>query len=103
MRLQILFRPDCSHGELLRDRCAEALEINPTDIEMVHVQTEDEATERGMHGSPTLLVDGTDPFATGESPITTACRLFYSAKGDLLSVPGTAEIMDALRAAGADQ
>jgi hypothetical protein len=42
-----------------------------------HVTTDElEATHRGMHGSPTILVDGTDPFAGPGQAASVSCRLY---------------------------
>jgi len=35
----------------------------------------------GFRGSPTILVDGRDPFATGIEPIGMSCRVFRTEQG----------------------
>jgi hypothetical protein len=30
----------------------------------------------GFHGSPTILIDGRDPFVTGAEPIGMTCRVY---------------------------
>ena len=35
---------------------------------------EDQAARRGMHGSPTILIDGIDPFAVPGQPASVSCR-----------------------------
>lgn len=45
------------------------------------VDTPDEAERLGFAGSPTVLVDGVDPFATGPAPSGLACRLYATPEG----------------------
>ena len=40
-----------------------------------------------MHGSPTLLVDGTDPFAVPGQPPSLSCRLYRDAAGRMSGTP----------------
>jgi hypothetical protein len=35
----------------------------------------------GFRGSPTILIDGRDPFATGAEPIGMSCRVFRTEDG----------------------
>lgn len=45
------------------------------------VETDAEAERIGFRGSPTVLVDGRDPFATGDGPVGLACRIFLTETG----------------------
>lgn len=45
------------------------------------VETPEEAERLGFVGSPTVLVDGVDPFATGEEPTGLACRVYATPEG----------------------
>jgi hypothetical protein len=47
----------------------------------VSVATGEEALEHGMCGSPTILVDGADPFAKPDKPAGLACRIFATEHG----------------------
>jgi hypothetical protein len=49
-----------------------------------------EATELGMHGSPTLLIEGRDPFAGTPDP-SLACRLYRTEEG-LRGLPSVAQL-----------
>ena len=41
-----------------------------------------EAAERfGFRGSPTVLVDGVDPFASADAPVGLACRVYETPDG----------------------
>lgn len=52
-------------------------------FELAHrtIDTPEEAEEAGFRGSPTVLVDGRDPFAEGEEPVGLACRLYQTPDG----------------------
>jgi hypothetical protein len=39
------------------------------------VETHEEAVRLGFRGSPTILVDGRDPFADGRGDLGLACRV----------------------------
>lgn len=45
------------------------------------VETPEEAERLGFAGSPTVLVDGVDRFATGDEPTGLACRVYATEEG----------------------
>ncbi len=53
----------------------------------------------GMHGSPTLLVNGADPFATPDQPPSLSCRLYRDASGRTGPAPSVQALRQALAAA----
>ncbi len=59
------------------------------------VATDEEAQRRGFRGSPTFLIDGTDPFAAPDAPTGLTCRLYPTAAG-LSPVPEPTALRDAL-------
>jgi hypothetical protein len=52
-------------------------------FELLHqkVATPQEAERIGFRGSPTILVDGRDPFARGDEPTGFACRVYGTPDG----------------------
>lgn len=55
-----------------------------------------ELAERlGFRGSPTVLVDGRDPFATGDEPVGLACRVYLTDDG-LVGAPTEPQLRDVL-------
>lgn len=63
MRLTILYVPDCPNVATLQDRLAQVIPADGVELALRLVDSEELAAELGMTGSPTLLIDGVDPFA----------------------------------------
>jgi len=96
MELVLLTVPGCPSAAAFEKRLAAALADYPGAV--VHrrqIADYEQAAEAGMHGSPTLLVDGTDPFAAPGQPASLSCRLYRDAAGH----PGPAPSAEALRRA----
>jgi hypothetical protein len=70
MQLTVLAVPGCPSVPVLRDRLAAVLDGRAgVSVSQQVVSDEGEAARRGMRGSPTLLIDGVDPFAEpGQAP-----------------------------------
>jgi hypothetical protein len=64
------------------------------------VKDEAEAAGLGMRGSPTLLIDGTDPFPVPGAPPALACRLYPGADGRPAHAPSVSALRVALQQAG---
>ena len=71
MRLQLLYIDECPNWQVADARLREALAAvgNTTDVERVLVATTEEAEAWGFHGSPSVLVDGEDPFTEPGAPV----------------------------------
>ena len=96
MELTVLTVPDCPNAAVFEERLAAALVGRPgAVVRRREVADEREAAQAGMCGSPTLLIDGVDPFAApGQAP-GLACRLYRDAAGR----PAGAPTVEALRRA----
>ncbi len=93
MELTLLTVPDCPNAAAFEERLAAALASHPGVVLRHRVVTgEREAAEAGMHGSPTLLIDGTDPFAAPGQPPSLSCRLYRDAAGRAEAVPSVNEL-----------
>ena len=97
MRLTILHVPDCPGVALLEERLRGLL-AGRRDIRLARelVTTEEEAARAAMAGSPTLLVDGCDPFAAPERSATLSCRLYPDETGRLDRAPSLTRLRHAL-------
>ncbi|MFF7961105.1 organomercurial lyase [Streptomyces rubiginosohelvolus] len=95
MRITVLTVPDCPNAPVVRERITEALGGREAQVELVEVREEAQAARWGMTGSPTVLVDGVDPFAVAGAPASVSCRLYRDEEGR----PGGAPSIEALRQA----
>lgn len=59
------------------------------------VDTPEEADRLAFRGSPTVLVDGRDPFASGDEPVGLSCRLYVTDAG-LAGAPTERQLRQAL-------
>lgn len=100
MRIVVLTVPDCPNGPAAGRHLAEAL-AGRTDVSVEHrvVSTPEEAERYGMHGSPTILVDGRDPFAEPGAVTSLSCRLYLDADGRAQGAPSAGQFRAALAAA----
>ena len=78
MEVVLLSVPDCPNATLLSHRLQEVL-VGRNDVRVSHqvVQDDDDAAKNDMHGSPTLLIDGIDPFASPDIATSFSCRLYH--------------------------
>jgi hypothetical protein len=101
MELTLLAVPGCPNITTLEQRLAAALAgRRDVVVRRREVASEQEAAQAGMHGSPTLLVDGVDPFAeTGQVP-SLSCRLYRDATGRTDRAPSVEALRRALNQQG---
>jgi hypothetical protein len=97
MRVMVLAVPDCPNAMLLDERLAHVL-AGRRDVAVSHqvIDDEQEAARRGMHGSPTILVDGTDPFAEPGQSGTVSCRLYRDSDGRVDGAPSVRQLCEVL-------
>src|SRR5215471_3177665 len=102
MHLTILAVPDCPNAPVLEDRLAAVLH-GRADVSVSHevITDEGEAARRGMHGSPTLLIDGADLFAEPGQPSSMSCRLYRDDDGRASGAPSVAQLRQVLAQAPA--
>jgi hypothetical protein len=104
VELTLLTVPACPNAAVFEEQLAAALAGHPRGVvRRREVADEREAAEAGMHGSPTLLIDGVDPFAQpGQAP-SMSCRLYPDADGHLAGAPPVQALRQAMVAAGHDR
>jgi hypothetical protein len=83
VRLQLLYFDECPNWQVADARLREALELlgSRAEVERVLVSTPAEADVWAFHGSPSVLVDGHDPFAAPGAPVGLTCRLYRTPTG----------------------
>jgi hypothetical protein len=79
MDIQLLYVPSSPNRETARQHLdAELAEQGlVAEVRECEVATPEEADRVGMHGSPTIRVDGRDPFAGPEARPSLSCRLYH--------------------------
>ena len=64
------------------------------------MSTPEDAEATGFLGSPTVRIDGTDPFAEPGARVGLACRLFRTSAG-LAGAPTVEQLLEVVQTAGA--
>ncbi len=101
MNVTVLHIEDCPNVEPLMAELHDLLD-DRTDVALatVLVRTEDQARRLGFHGSPTVLVDGHDPFPAPSESVGLSCRRYSccrEASGRVPGYPTRAKLAEALR------
>lgn len=101
MELTVLAVPGCPNLALLLHRLDRVLpdahDAAPVSVRVI--TSEAEAAHFGMHGSPTLLIDGQGPFATPGAATSVSCRIHRVADGRTEGAPSIDQLKDALQRA----
>ena len=93
MRLQILHVRDCPNAAVLAARLDEIVSGRvDVEVEQLVVADQDEAVALGIGGSPTLLIDGTDPFAEPGQVPSLSCRLYVDETGGVAGAPSASQL-----------
>ncbi len=98
MNIEIRYFDDCPNWKIADDRVAEALHevgIEKALVTYRQVTSTDQANAIEFRGSPTIVINGVDPFATPGDAIGLACRMFRTEHG-IEGSPSIAQIRKAL-------
>lgn len=101
MQIDVLVIPECPNSDIAMSRISTAITraAIPTPIVTRHIITDwSQAQALGMCGSPTILVNGNDPFAISGAEPSLSCRLYPSEHGTQGS-PTEDELVNALQRA----
>lgn len=98
MKIELLYFDGCPNWRQTQRDLQEAIAATGVDatVSCVHVGTEEDAQRLSFRGSPTVLVDGADPFASEDAPIGLSCRLFGTREG-LRGTPTVEQLVAVLR------
>jgi hypothetical protein len=94
MNVTIQYFDGCPHWKLADERVRRVLEDASTGdvtLEYELIDSPESAERVGFHGSPTILVDGRDPFVTGIEQVGMSCRVFRTEDG-IQGAPTEAEL-----------
>ena len=83
MEIAFQYFDGCPNWKTTHERLEEAIEDLSVRIEMQLVETPEEAAAVGFRGSPTVLINGVDPFADPNTTAagTLACRVYQTEDG----------------------
>lgn len=84
MDVTLQYFDGCPNWQVADERLLEALELaglGATAVDRRLVSTPGEAEAVGFRGSPTVLIDGIDPFADPDAPVGLSCRVYRTAGG----------------------
>ncbi len=88
----MLYFDGCPHWRTAADRLKALQGEVGFELTSQRVATPEEAELVGFRGSPTIQVDGVDPFAPADAPIGFACRVYATPEG-----PAGSPTMEQLR------
>lgn len=98
MKVQLLYFDGCPHWAVLDERLREALDLldDQATIEYVQVESPDDAERLQFAGSPSIRLNGTDPFESPAGAIGLSCRVYSTPDGPAGS-PTLDQLVGALR------
>jgi Alkylmercury lyase len=100
MHLTVLAEPGCPNAPVLNDRLAAVVDGRAgISLSQKVITDAGEAARWGMRGSPTLLIDGMDPFAEPGQPPSMSCRLYRDENGQTSGAPSTGQLRQAIEQA----
>ena len=101
MDFELLVVPNCpneSRALVALGSAFERVGLGGQSVPVTVILNQDQAQERGFVGSPTILIDGADPFAVQGQRPAVACRVYATPAG-LSGVPTVDDLVKALTAA----
>ena len=101
MEITIQYSEGCPNWQLAEERVRSALAQCgrvSTNLTFERVDTPERAEAAGFRGSPTILVNGRDPFAESSPPVGLTCRLFVTPDG-VAGSPTTGQLVHAIESA----
>jgi hypothetical protein len=101
MDVELLVVPDCPNESVALSVLRSAFDrvgLAAQSVRATVIASQDQAEERGLVGSPTILIDGVDPFGVAAQSPAFACRV-YAAPSGLSGVPPLGDVIAAVTAA----
>jgi len=100
VRIELLWFSGCPNWQETEGRLRQALVVAEVEeqVMLVELTTPEDAERLRFRGSPTVLVDGRDPFAEESDPVGLSCRVFRTADG-LQGAPTVDQLVHVLRGA----
>ena len=97
LEIDLLYVPGCPNRRLARAHVDRALAETglAAVIREQEVHTTEDAARLGMRGSPTILVNGQDPFGAAPRSTALSCRLYHS-EARFTGAPTVEQLMEVL-------
>lgn len=97
MNITIQYFDSCPNWKIVEERVKSVIDEHELEasIDYQRIETDGDAVKYQFAGSPTLLIDGVDPFASGPMPVGLACRTYVTDEG-LADSPTAAQLEQAL-------
>lgn len=98
MRIEVLHIGDCPNWEAAGGRIREALaelRDTTTTVEFRLLSTPEQAALVPFAGSPTITVDGEDPFPSDGRTTDLACRIYFTPNG-VAGLPTAKQLIEAI-------
>lgn len=97
MNITLQYFDSCPNWKIVDGRLKAIIEERGLDVDLEYqqIETHQDAVKYQFAGSPTLLIDGVDPFGTGQMPVGLACRTYLTDSG-LAESPSVAQLGEAL-------
>lgn len=101
MRVQLLYYPDCPSHERALELVREAMRLEgvQAEVEVLRVETEEEAQYHRFIGSPTIRFNALEVDPAPHLPYRLTCRTFRHEDGRLSPVPSLSMLRETLRKA----
>jgi hypothetical protein len=106
MRVELLWWEGCpSHPETLADlERVLAAEGIASEVEMVEIESDEQARRERFPGSPTIRLDGEDAFpCDNPEPFSLTCRVYRLRDGRPSPTPDPEDLREAIRRIDADR
>ena len=99
LRVSFLYYEECPSHDLALERLREVMaeEGVPDDVEVIKVETEEQARELRFFGSPTIRVDGHDIDPPSDPRYALTCRVYRLEDDRISPLPSKNMIRCALR------
>lgn len=81
MDITLLYFESCPNWKRTDVDLASLADEHDLKVAYQTVETIDDAEQLGFRGSPTILIDGIDPFAAPTDPVGLSCRIYSTPDG----------------------
>jgi hypothetical protein len=100
MEITLQYFDDCPNWKITDQTLKDLIDRHDLGIAIRYqlIDTPEAADEHSFRGSPTVLIDGADPFLVSEAPVGLSCRLYITENGPAGS-PSLDQLESAITAA----